>query len=83
MVFFGNTGGHIPKTIISSINGVLRDSDNHIVSQEIGEQFLRREEKYVIKKTVAISSRRDVKIVKSGPDNSVKLLASFGNNYIV
>lgn len=81
---------HIPKTILSSVRGVLRDGENKIVDFEIAVETVSNIGYCVIKKTVDTSSGRDVIVANlvDGKDEksgqSIKdLLLSFGADFVV
>lgn len=76
-------GVHVPTTIISCINGILRDGENNILSQAAAIMLLSKIEQCVIKKTIATNSGRDVEIVCPSEIDIGQKLISFGKNYVV
>ncbi len=81
---------HIPKTFLSSVRGVLRDSDNKIIDFEGAVDSIKNIGYCVIKKTIDTSSGRDVIVANLIGDRDEKsgqsindLLLSFGADFVV
>ena len=89
--FFGNVPGvHIPKTYLSSVNGIIRTENNRIINLETASKALKDIGSCVIKKTVDTSSGRDVQILniineydQNSNQKVFDILRSFGKNYVV
>ena len=80
---------HIPKTYVSCVNGLIRDENNNLISNECVGNLLNNKV-CVIKKTIETSSGRDVMICEfeEGVDKKSKktlneIIEQMGKNFVV
>lgn len=84
---FGDLEGagiRVPKTVISCIDGVIRDRDGHTVPSGAAADLLREiNRKVVVKKSIYSNSGRDFLIVVPSETDVKATLSRFGKDYVV
>jgi len=61
-------GVKMPETIVSCTNGVLRDSDNHILTSSMSEDILHKNSRFFVKPATGSCSGKSCKLVTESDD---------------
>ncbi len=84
-ILFGNAlDVHVPKTYISSVKGVFRDTKMHVIPKEDVIKTIEAIGDCVLKKTKETSSGRDIEILHVDDNRNINdLLKTFGTDFVV
>lgn len=84
-VLFSNSrsGIRVPKTYVSSVKGILRNSEMCIIDRDKAICDVAKIPEYVIKKTKDTSSGRDVEIIHLSNADPKALFSEFGSDFVV